>query len=106
MMPDVEFEVCTLQMQPGDKIFLYSDGLSEAHLPPGPSGQFEFYGEERIVERIRAHEREVPRVIQRVLLKDVQDFLGEAEQTDDVTMLLFEYASAPQADTAPVPIVS
>ena len=93
MMPDVEFEVCTLQMEPGDKLCLYSDGLSEAHLPPGASGSFLFYGEERIVEIIRQHECEDPRSIQRALLQDVQDFLGASEQTDDVTMLVIEYAS-------------
>lgn len=94
MMPDVEFEVCSLRMEPGDKLCLYSDGLSEAHLPPGESGKFHFYGEERIVEIIRAHEREEPKAIQQALLKDVQEFLGGADQTDDVTMLVFEYASA------------
>lgn len=93
MMPDVVFEVCSLKMEPGDKLFLYSDGLSEAHLPPGESGKFHFYGEDRIVEIIRANERGVPGAIQRALLRDVQDFLGGAEQTDDVTMLVFEYAS-------------
>ena len=97
MMPDVVFEVNSLRMEPGDKIFLYSDGLSEAHLPPSESGKFHFYGEERIIEIIRAHEREEPRAIKRALLQDVQDFLGGAEQTDDITMLVFEYASAGSA---------
>ncbi|MCC7342317.1 MAG: serine/threonine-protein phosphatase [Bryobacterales bacterium] len=94
MMPDVEFEVCHRKMEPGDKLFLYSDGLSEAHLPPGESGKFHFYGEDRIMEILRLHERDVPGTIQRAMLRDVQDFLGGAEQTDDVTMLVFEYASA------------
>ncbi|MCZ2157630.1 MAG: SpoIIE family protein phosphatase [Bryobacterales bacterium] len=92
MMPDVVFDVRSLTMQPGDKIFLYSDGLSEAHLPPGASGRFHFYGEERIGEILRANEREAPDVIQRAMLRDVQDFLGGAEQTDDVTMLVLEFA--------------
>jgi serine phosphatase RsbU (regulator of sigma subunit) len=62
-------------------------------LPPGASGSFLFYGEERIVETIRQHEGEDPKSIQRALLQDVQDFLGASEQTDDVTMLVIEYAS-------------
>lgn len=94
MLPDVAFEVRSLNMRPGDKIFLYSDGLSEAHLPPGASGGFHFYGEERIGEILHANERETPADIQRAMLRDVQDFLGGAEQTDDVTMLVLEYAPA------------
>lgn len=92
MLSDATFEVCQTQMQPGDKLCLYSDGLSEAHLPPTERGAFLFYGEERILEIVRMHERSTSREIQEALLQDVQDFLGGGEQTDDVTLLIIEYA--------------
>jgi serine phosphatase RsbU (regulator of sigma subunit) len=92
MMSEARFEVRKTQLRPGDKLCLYSDGLSEAHLPPTERGVFHFYGEERIQEILRSHEGQSARQIQDALLQDVQEFLGGAEQTDDVTLLVIEYA--------------
>ncbi len=92
MMTEAEFEVRQTQLRPGDKLCLYSDGLSEAHLPPSERGVFHFYGEDRIQDIIRRHENTSARHIQDALLQDVQDFLGGAEQTDDVTLLVIDYA--------------
>lgn len=94
MLSEAEFEVRKTRMLPGDKLCLYSDGLSEAHLPPGEHGSFRFYGEERIAEIVQRHHAASCREIQDALLRDVQDFLGGAEQTDDVTVLIIEYAGA------------
>ncbi len=92
MMSDAVFEVCQTRLQPGDKLCLYSDGLSEAHLPPTERGAFHFFGEERILDTIRKHESASSREIQEALLQEVQDFLGGSEQTDDVTLLIIDYA--------------
>jgi len=94
MLMDASFEVCKTRMMPGDKLCLYSDGLSEAHLPPGEHGSYRFYGEERIAEIVQQNQAASCREIQDALLQDVQDFLGGAEQTDDVTVLVMEYAGA------------
>lgn len=92
MMPDATFEVCQTRLRPGDKLCLYSDGLSEAHLPPNGKEGFLFFGEERILATLRRYESHPCRVIQDALLQDVQEFLGGGEQTDDVTLLIIEYA--------------
>lgn len=92
MLPEATFEVCQTRMLPGDKLCLYSDGLSEAHLPPTDKGSFLFFGEERILQTVRRCERGTTLQIQEALLQDVQEFLGGGEQTDDVTLLIIEYA--------------
>jgi len=92
MMSRVQFEGRELRMRPGDKLCLYSDGLSEAHLPPEDSGSFRFYGEERIMETVQRERASSCREILNALVQDVQEFLGGADQTDDVTVLVIEYA--------------
>ncbi len=75
-------EEVVLSLEPGDGLLLYTDGVTEAHCPRKTE-----YGEERITafaERsIAAH----PSDFVRKLVGDIQAFVGDAEQHDDVTIL-------------------
>ncbi|MBI3472509.1 MAG: SpoIIE family protein phosphatase [Candidatus Solibacter usitatus] len=77
-------EECTLA--PGDKIVIYSDGVSEAH---GPSG--EFYGTDRLRDAIRANVAASCEELQFAILDDVRTFTQGAPQADDVTLVILEY---------------
>ena len=75
-----------IQLQPGDAVFVYTDGVPEANNDKG-----EFYGVERMTDALnRAADRD-PRGILQGVREDVDAFTGEASQFDDLTMLCLEY---------------
>lgn len=71
-----------LQMKPGDSLFLYTDGVTEA-----TNTKNELYGEERLKRFINAHAQDS--VVDKLhgLKQDIDAFVGEAPQFDDITML-------------------
>lgn len=82
-MDDTEYRESELELKSGDKIFLYTDGLTEAHNTAG-----ELYGEERMLNCLNSS-----RVLEgeELLLKvkeDVQGFSAGREQFDDITMMI------------------
>ena len=71
-----------LQMKPQDSLFLYTDGVTEA-----TNTKNELYGEERLKNFINAHAQDG--VVEKLqgLKQDIDAFVGEAPQFDDITML-------------------
>ena len=75
-----------LQLSPGDKLFVYTDGVPEATDEGG-----ELFGTERMVEALNTCAEESPEEILRRVRIAVDAFVGDAEQFDDLTMLCIEY---------------
>lgn len=75
-----------IQLEPGAKIFLYTDGLPEA-----TSMEKELFGMDRTLGALRAGEEKTARELFDVVNEHVDAFVGEAEQFDDLTMLCLEY---------------
>ncbi|MFI7011963.1 PP2C family protein-serine/threonine phosphatase [Streptomyces sp. NPDC050145] len=81
VMPDVTFSLGYAQISPGDTLFLYTDGVTEARSATG-----EFFGDDRLL-------RELTRAAVRgeELLDHMDgalsEFVGAAEQSDDITMM-------------------
>lgn len=71
-----------LQLMPGDEIYLYTDGVTEA-----ADVNNELYGELRLEEALRAVKGMDPETICRSIKKDVDSFADGAQQADDITML-------------------
>ena len=72
-------------LEPGDKLFVYTDGLPEA------TNKFdELFGLKRTVESLNVLKDKNPEHAFTYLKKSVDKFVGEAEQFDDLTMLCFE----------------
>ena len=70
-------------------IFLYTDGLSEAE-----DASHVQFGTDRITafaERLLNEDRNLPEVIVNEMIAAVHDFVGKAEQSDDLTMLAIKY---------------
>ncbi|HVP39375.1 MAG TPA: SpoIIE family protein phosphatase [Candidatus Saccharimonadales bacterium] len=77
------YEVNALVLQPGDSLFLYTDGLVEARDPRG-----EEYGEDRLIALLHRHADEPPGVLAARCLRDLEKFLGGAPRTDDLTLMV------------------
>lgn len=78
MLPDMEYEEIERTIEPGEQIFLYSDGITEAHNPQG-----EMYEFSRLKELLRAG------CTPEEILAGLYAFTGEGwEQEDDITMLV------------------
>ena len=87
----IEYKESTIDLFPGDKIFLYTDGVPEAtDINNG------LYGTARMVEALNEDPNASPKQLLANIRQSVDDYVGFAEQFDDLTMLCFEY-KGPQA---------
>jgi sigma-B regulation protein RsbU (phosphoserine phosphatase) len=76
------YEESEVELRHGDVFVAFSDGITE------PENEFGEFGEERLIELIRAtRDLSLPRISETVLAA-VQDWIGSAEQPDDVTLVL------------------
>ena len=78
-----------LSFNPGDKLFLYTDGVPEA-----TDGDENLFGMDRMVQALNISSDAAPEEILKNVRKSVDEFVKEAEQFDDLTMLCFEYRSS------------
>ena len=82
----VRYKEYELHLEPGSKVFVYTDGVSEAQ-----NSRKELFGRDRINQVLNTVMDEPPEGILQAVDKAVADFVGEAEQFDDLTMLCIEY---------------
>ena len=82
-----EYRVAELQLQPKDKVVVFSDGLSEAENAEG-----RFFDKSGLMETIRSHAGEGCDALHASLVKAVETFTEGAMLTDDITLLVFEYS--------------
>lgn len=85
-MTDVTFTHRTLQLNPGDKLYLYTDGVPEAI-----NSSDEMYGTDRMLQSLSAHSDNAGEDLLAHVREDVDAFVGDAPQFDDITMVLLEY---------------
>ncbi|MBD5139791.1 MAG: SpoIIE family protein phosphatase [Ruminococcus sp.] len=74
-----------LKLAPGDRLFLFTDGVTEA-----TNAKEELYGMDRLCEVLCANAEKKPRELLQTVKQAVDGFVGEAEQFDDITMLGME----------------
>ena len=79
----------TVILQPGDAIFVYSDGVIEAI-----NAAQEFYGNDRLESDLRVASNVTPEEIVRAVKLHVDAFTGEAAKADDVTILALRWQPA------------
>ncbi|MBQ6395637.1 MAG: SpoIIE family protein phosphatase [Atopobiaceae bacterium] len=85
-----------IQLKPGDRLFLYTDGVPESMNSEG-----ELFGTERILEALNSYENLNPMETIGYVAKAVDSFVGEADQFDDLTMLCLEYFGSDENDPTP-----
>lgn len=86
LIDDVEFEEFAIDLQPGDRLILSSDGFTEC---PEPSG--DMLGEEGFEEMIRHLSASRGPQMMEALVWMLSDFAGDVGFPDDVSAVLFEY---------------
>lgn len=85
-MDGVRYREYEIQMEPGTKLFVYTDGLSEA-----TNGSTVQFGTDRTIDVLRGREDGSPEELVRAVLDAVETFVADAPQFDDLTMLCLEY---------------
>ena len=85
-MKGVHYREYEFYMSPGDKLFVYTDGVPEATASSG-----ELFGTERMVSALNACADCSPEAILKGVRNAVDAFVGDAEQFDDLTMMCLTY---------------
>ena len=85
-IPGMKYTEHELQLKPGSKIFLYTDGVTEAVNEKG-----EMFGNDRLIEALNVDCNAEPEQVLENVHKCIDDFVQDAEQFDDMTMLCMEY---------------
>lgn len=85
VMPDVEYTTQEADLAPGSTLFLYTDGLDEAE-----DAGHQMFGKKRIYEVMQTTSRQ-PRTLIERMTQAVADFVGDTEQSDDLTMLAIQW---------------
>ena len=82
VMENVNFQTKKMTLKPGDTIFLYTDGVTEAMNP-----EKELFSEERLrAEMINRKDKDIEEIIHSIR-EEIRIFAGYEQQSDDITML-------------------
>ena len=85
-MEGLMFREHNFALHPGDRLFVYTDGVPEA-----TNAKNELFGTERMLEALNRDPDAAPEEQLKAVRESVDEFVGEAPQFDDMTMLSFCY---------------
>ena len=85
-MEKMKFVEGRITLGEGDKLFHYTDGVTEA-----TNAHNELYGKERLSIVLNKNKGQSPKEMLSTVKADIDNFVGEAPQFDDITMLCVEY---------------
>ena len=91
MMDGIRFKEHEFQLNPGDSLFVYTDGVPEA-----TNIRNELFGNERMLDALNRDPDAEPETLLRTVRQEVDEFTGEAPQFDDITMLGLKYLGPQQ----------
>lgn len=90
-MEGIRYREFEIRLEPGDKLFLYTDGVPEA--TDADNGMF---GMQRTLDALNRNRVKTPQEILDGVHESVNAFVGDAPQFDDLTMLCLEYRGIPE----------
>jgi sigma-B regulation protein RsbU (phosphoserine phosphatase) len=79
------YESGTATLQGGDWLIIFTDGVTEAE-----NSRSEEYGEVRFMIMLYANQTEMPPVLLNTILTDIENFVGNTPQHDDITLMLLK----------------
>jgi sigma-B regulation protein RsbU (phosphoserine phosphatase) len=83
---NLDYDVKKISLQPGDTVFIYTDGVTEAM-----NAQQELFGEERLLASLQQAGTLPLKDVVRRMTSDIMTFAAGAQQADDITMLALRY---------------
>ena len=97
-IPDARYQDYVLQLSPGDKLFVYTDGVPEA-----TASDSQMFGTARMISALNVCADGSPEEILGAVRKSVDAFVGDAEPFDDLTMMCMEYVGPLPSADPPLP---
>ena len=85
-MKDMKYTNYEIELSPGDKLFVYTDGVPEAM-----NAEEELFGTDRMISVLNEEPTAAPEQVLRNMQQGINAFVKDAEQFDDLTMLCLEY---------------
>ena len=85
-MEGLLFREHSFQLNPGDSLFVYTDGVPEA-----TNADNEFFGTDRMLSALNRETDAPPRQLLANVREDIKAYVGDAPQFDDITMMCFNY---------------
>ena len=86
VMADYDFAGAKVRLEPGDTLFIFTDGVTEA-----ANSELELFGETRLEKLLAGLSATPPRGLADQVMLAVERFAGEAPQADDITMLVIRF---------------
>ena len=83
VMDDVTWEQRTIQLNPGDLLVLYTDGVTDAE-----NGQGDYFGTERLLQAVKTYRERSTQEMQEALMAEIHKLVGDAPQFDDITLTI------------------
>ena len=87
----IPYDLYTLQLEPRDMLYTYTDGVTEAM-----SVENELFGEDRLEAVLKKNKDMFPRSVGVAVRRAITDYTQDAEQSDDITMLILKYGVPPK----------
>ena len=80
----IKYRVQELTLEPGDSMYIYTDGVNEA-----TNSKWEMFGNERLEKALNDNLGLIaePEALVDKLYKAIDEFAGEADQAEDITMV-------------------
>ncbi len=82
----MKFREAEFELFPGDRLYLYTDGVAEA-----TNAANELYGTDRMIDALNRHAGEPVEELPVSMKREIDAFVGDAPQFDDITMLTLRY---------------
>ncbi|MDR3178497.1 MAG: SpoIIE family protein phosphatase [Oscillospiraceae bacterium] len=84
--PDMKYKDEEMTLSQGDTLFFYTDGVTEAL-----NEKQELYSNEKLISVLNSNDanKKTPKELLEFVSRSIKDFVGKAEQSDDITMLSF-----------------
>ena len=86
IMSGAEYTTGTIDLEPGDAVFMYTDGVTEAMNLEG-----ELLGEEELEEILAEVTNQGASQVVRYVIKELYEHVGDAPQSDDITCMALKY---------------
>ena len=93
-MPGMQYKEYELKLEPGAKLFVYTDGLPEAN-----NRKQQLFGMDRVLKTLNYKKDSSPREILEDMTRTVTSYANGADQFDDLTMLCFQYNGPSEPET-------